>query len=202
MLEKPYSEACERNRGPLLAVLRDALADCRSVLEIGSGSGQHAVYFAAELPHLTWQPSDLPALHPGIRAWLAEAQLPNLRPPLALDVAGSWPAGLFDAAFTANTLHIMSWQRVEHFFAGVARVVAPGGLLAVYGPFNYGGAFTSESNARFDRWLKSRDPASGIRDFEDVCALARSQGFDLERDLAMPANNRTLVMRRLSVDAG
>lgn len=202
MMEKPYSEACERNRGPLLAVLRDALADCRSVLEIGSGSGQHAVYFAAELPHITWQPSDLPALHPGIRAWLTEAQLPNLRPPLALDVAGEWPAGPFDAAFTANTLHIMSWQRVEHFFAGVARAVAPGGLLAVYGPFNYGGAFTSASNAQFDQWLKSRDPASGIRDFEDVCALARSQGFDLERDLAMPANNRTLVLRRLSESAG
>ena len=200
-MEKPFSEACERNRGPLLEVLRDALSDCRSVLEIGSGSGQHAVYFASELPHLTWQPSDTPALQAGIQAWLDEAQLPNLLPPIALDVAGNWPARRFDAAFTANTLHIMSWRRVEYFFAGVARVVAPGGPLAVYGPFNYGGAFTSDSNAQFDRWLKSRDPASGIRDFERVCVLAQSQGFALERDIPMPANNRTLLLRRLSVSA-
>ena len=200
---KPFAEACERNRAPLLEVLKEAFAACHAVLEVGSGTGQHAVYFAAGLPHLTWQTSELPALHAGIEAWLAEASLPNLRAPLALDVAGDWPAGPFDGVFTANTLHIMSWAHVEKFFAGVGRVLAAGGVLATYGPFNYSGAYTSESNAQFDRWLKSRDSASGIRDFENVCALARSHGFGLERDIAMPANNRTLLLRRrLSVEAG
>ena len=200
-MDKPFSEACERNRGPLLEILREAFAGCASVLEIGSGSGQHAVHFASQLPRLTWHTSEMPGHEDGIRAWLAEAQLPNLRPPLTLDVAGAWPAGPFDAAFTANTLHIMSWPHVEKFFAGAARAVDAGGTLAVYGPFNYGGAFTAESNAQFDRWLKSRDAASGIRDFENVCLLARSQGFALERDVPMHANNRTLLWRRLSQSA-
>jgi cyclopropane fatty-acyl-phospholipid synthase-like methyltransferase len=201
-MEKPFSEACERNSGPLLEVLRGVLADSRSVLEIGSGTGQHAVYFAAHLPHLVWHTGDMPAQHAGIRAWLDEAQLPNLRQPIALDVAGAWPAGPFDAVFTANTLHIMSWPHVGQFFAGVARVVSAGGVLAVYGPFNYGGAYTSDSNAQFDQWLKSRYTGGGIRDFENVCTLARSHGFNLERDVPMPANNRTLVWRRLSESTG
>jgi cyclopropane fatty-acyl-phospholipid synthase-like methyltransferase len=125
-----------------------------------------------------------------------------VQPPLALDVAGEWPSGPFDAAFSANTLHIMAWPQVEKFFSGVAAVIASGGVLAVYGPFNYDGAYTSDSNAQFDRWLKSRDPDSGIRDFENVCGLARSHRFELDRDIGMPANNRTLVWRRLSESAG
>jgi cyclopropane fatty-acyl-phospholipid synthase-like methyltransferase len=200
-MEKPYAEACERNRGPLLEVLREVFAGNKHVLEIGSGTGQHAVHFAAGLPHLVWQTSELPVHHAGIRAWLDEAQLPNLRSPLALDVAGEWPAGSYDAAFTANTLHIMAWPLVERFFRGVRGVLAPGAVLAAYGPFNYGGAFTAESNAQFDRWLKSRDPASGIRDFEAICALAAANGFEFVRDVPMPANNRTLVWRRLSESA-
>jgi SAM-dependent methyltransferase len=200
-MEKPFAEACERNRGPILEVLREAFADCRSVLEIGSGTGQHAVYFAARLPYLVWQTSELPVHHAGILAWLAEAQLPNLRQPLVLDVAGDWPAATYDAAFTANTLHIMAWPLVERFFRGVRGVLAPGAVLAAYGPFNYGGAFTSESNAQFDRWLKSRDPASGIRDFDQVCALAAANGLAFVRDVPMPANNRTLLWRRLSESA-
>jgi cyclopropane fatty-acyl-phospholipid synthase-like methyltransferase len=171
------------------------------VLEIGSGTGQHAVYFAARLPYLVWQTSELPVHHAGILAWLAEAQLPNLRQPLVLDVAGDWPAATYDAAFTANTLHIMAWPLVERFFRGVRGVLAPGAVLAAYGPFNYGGAFTSESNAQFDRWLKSRDPASGIRDFDQVCALAAANGLAFVRDVPMPANNRTLLWRRLSESA-
>jgi SAM-dependent methyltransferase len=200
-MDKPFAEACERNRGPILEVLREAFADCRSVLEIGSGTGQHAVYFAARLPYLVWQTSELPVHHAGILAWLAEAQLPNLRQPLVLDVAGDWPAATYDAAFTANTLHIMAWPLVERFFRGVRGVLAPGAVLAAYGPFNYGGAFTSESNAQFDRWLKSRDPASGIRDFDQVCALAAANGLAFVRDVPMPANNRTLLWRRLSESA-
>jgi len=196
---KPYSEACERNRAPLLEVLHGAFAAARSVLEIGSGTGQHAVYFGTHLPHLTWQTSDVPANHPGIEAWLSEARLANVLPPLALDVdCNDWPRGPYDAAFSANTLHIMGWPQVERMWSGIARVLPLGGVVAIYGPFNYGGRYTSQSNARFDNGLRARDAASGIRDFENVDALARSHDFGLERDHAMPANNRTLVWRRLS----
>lgn len=199
---KPNSEACERNRAPILAVLRDAFAGCASVLEIGSGTGQHAVYFGTHLPHLAWQPSDLIEHHAGIRAWLSEAQLANVLPPLVLDANGAdWPERQYDAVFTSNTLHIVAQETVERMFAGIARALPLQGVLAVYGPFNYGGDYTAASNARFDAWLKARDPASGIRDFESVDALARSYGFALMHDHAMPANNRTLVWRRLSVGA-
>jgi hypothetical protein len=200
---KPFSEACERNRGPILDILKQVFSDCRSVLEIGSGSGQHAAYFGAELPHLTWQTSDLPAAHAGIRLWLAEARLPNVLPPLALDViADAWPQERYDGVFSANTLHIVSWAAAERMFAGIARVLPVHGVLAVYGPFNYSGRFTADSNAAFDQWLRQRDAASGIRDFESVDSLARSRGFALMHDFAMPANNRTLVWRRLSENAG
>lgn len=197
MNDKPFAESCEQNREPILAVLREVFADRRRVLEIGSGTGQHAVYFAPELPHLHWQTGDLPLHHRGIRQWIDEAALPNVLPPIALDVTqDAWYGGRYDAVFSANTLHIMSWTEVERFFEGVGKVLETGGVLAVYGPFNYNGTFTSESNARFDAWLKSRDPASGVRDFEAVDALARDQGLVLQRDYAMPANNRTLVWRR------
>ncbi|MBT9541116.1 DUF938 domain-containing protein [Thiobacillus sp.] len=197
MIDKPYSESCEQNREPILAVLRVAFADRHRVLEIGSGTGQHAVYFAAELPHLVWQTADVRAHHPGIHAWLNEAALPNVLPPLELDVnQRPWPSGSYDAVFSANTLHIMGWPEVERFFAGVGALLEPGGVQVVYGPFNYNGQFTSESNARFDVWLKARDPASGVRDFEAVDALARAQGLVLQHDIAMPANNRSLVWQR------
>jgi len=196
MNDKPFAESCVQNREPILAVLREAFAGSRHVLEIGSGTGQHAVYFAPELPHLVWQTADVPQHHAGILAWLEEAALPNVRPPIALDVNDlSWHDGRYDAVFSANTLHIMGWLEVEKFFAGVGQVLEAGGVLAVYGPFNYKGAFTSESNARFDAWLKARNPASGVRDFEAVDALARAQGLVLLQDIAMPANNRTLVWR-------
>ena len=199
MIDKPFAESCEQNRGPILAVLREVFADCYRVLEIGSGTGQHAVYFGAEMPHLRWQTADVPQHHTGIRAWLDEAALPNVLPPIPLDVGQpGWRSGRYDAVFSANTLHIMGWPEVEAFFAGVGEVLEAGGVLAVYGPFNYGGTFTSESNARFDAWLKARDPASGVRDFEAVDTLARAQGLALQQDIAMPANNRTLVWRRLS----
>jgi len=198
MTDKPFAESCAQNREPIIAVLRTVFADRRRVLEIGSGTGQHAVYFAPELPHLVWQTADVVQHHAGIRAWLDEAALPNVLLPLALDVCHTgWRSGRYDAVFSANTLHIMSWPEVEHFFEGVGEVLEAGGVLAVYGPFNYDGAFTSESNARFDAWLKARDPASGVRDFEAVDALARAQGLILQQDIAMPANNRTLVWHRM-----
>ena len=192
-MEKPYAPACDRNREPILAALREHFADRRRVLEIGSGTGQHAVYFAGALPHLTWQASDRAANLPGIRTWLSEARLPNTPPPLELDVNGTWPRDAFDAVFTANTLHIMGWDDVVRLFDALPGIVAESAVLAVYGPFNYGGRFTSGSNAAFDARLKAEDPRQGVRDFEAVDALARGAGFALVEDRAMPANNRTLV---------
>jgi SAM-dependent methyltransferase len=194
---KPYAESCEQNRAPILAVLQDVFADRKSVLEIASGTGQHAVYFGAALPQLTWQTSELLVNHAGIQAWLDEAGLPNVLPPLAIDVNDAyWPAEPVDAIFNANTVHIVAWPTVERMFAGIGRVLAPGGILCLYGPFNYGGQFTSESNARFDVWLKNRDPNSGVRDFEAINQLAEAQGLTLLKDIAMPSNNRSLVWQR------
>ena len=193
---KPFSESSEQNKQPILEVLREVLADRRRVLEIGSGTGQHAAYFPAELTHLTWQPSDLAGNLPGIAAWVSEAGLANVAAPLELDVTmPAWPAVAADAVFSANTAHIMDDARVAAMFAGVGRLLPAGGVFVLYGPVNYGGAYTSESNARFDQWLKARDPAMGIKDFEDLAALAQQAGMTLEADYPMPANNRTLVWR-------
>jgi SAM-dependent methyltransferase len=196
-VNKPYAESSEQNREPILAVLHSAFADCKRVLEIASGTGQHAVYFGAALPHLTWQTSELPQNLAGIQAWLDEAALPNVLPPVALDVNdAAWAVGMVDAIFNANTVHIIAWPAVEKLFAGIGRVLLPGGIVCMYGPFNYHGRFTSESNARFDVWLKNRDPGSGVRDFEAVNALAAAQGLTLVDDGEMPVNNRTLIWRR------
>jgi len=180
-----FSEASERNREPILAVLKRVFADRRRVLEIGSGTGQHAAYFAAELPHLVWQASDVAEHLPGIRQWVSEPG------PIELDVTGDWPAGPFDAVFTANTCHIMSWPQVEAMFRGIGKLGPE--VACIYGPFHYGGKPTSESNARFDAMLRSRDPASGVRDFEAIVRLATEARLILEEDNAMPANNRLLV---------
>jgi hypothetical protein len=198
---KPCAPACDRNRDPILAVLRERFADRRHVLEIGSGTGQHAVHFAGALPHLTWQASDRAANLPGIRMWLDEARLSNTPPPIELDVHGRWPAQRYDAVFTANTLHIMGWDAVVRLFGALPGVTSAGAVLAIYGPFNYGGRFTSESNAAFDARLRSEDARQGLRDVEDVDALARDAGFLLIDDCAMPANNRTLVWRRSGQDS-
>ncbi|MDR6841707.1 DUF938 domain-containing protein [Pseudoxanthomonas sacheonensis] len=201
--EKPFSPASERNRDPILEVLRVHFAQAREVLEIGSGTGQHAVHFAAAMPWLRWQCSDRAEQLPGIRMWLEEAGLPNTPAPIELDVAhGSWSPTHFDAVFTANTLHIMGWDEVEACFVSLGEMLAfaPTAaapfVLAVYGPFNYDGEFTSDSNRQFDASLRVRDPRMGIRDFEAVDALARAIGLRLAADVTMPANNRTLVWRR------
>ncbi|MBU1645396.1 MAG: DUF938 domain-containing protein [Gammaproteobacteria bacterium] len=196
MPDKPCAPSCEKNRDPILAVLRGLLADRTSVLEIGSGTGQHAVHFAPVLPHLTWQTSDRATMLPGIRAWLDEAGLPNTPEPIDLDVTGRWPARRFDAVFTANTLHIMPWSAVEAMFSALPAVMASGAIFVAYGPFNYAGQFTSESNARFDASLKASAPHQGIRDFDALDALARRAGLALADDVAMPSNNRCLVWRR------
>ena len=194
---KPYSQACENNKGPILEVLLEAFAPCQSVLEVGSGTGQHAAFFTPRMPWLRWQTSDLPGNHAAIRNWLLDAP-DNALAPLALDVRNRpWPQrGNFDALFSANSLHIMAWEAVEDVFAGAGEVLAARSIIAIYGPFNYGGRYTSDSNARFDRWLQAQDAASGIRDFEAVDSLAVAAGFQLQRDCDMPANNRLLVWRR------
>ena len=213
---KPYSESCDQNKDPILEVLRKEFSQAQAasdllppatlvhpctahVLEIGSGTGQHAVYFGAHLPHLTWQPSDIVIYHAGIRAWLDEAALPNVLPPLALDVEHDpWPDYPVDAVFSANTVHIMGWPQVQCMFKGIGEVLMQSGVFCLYGPFNYNGAYTSSSNARFDEWLKARDPVSGVRDFEALDGLAKAAGMSLIQDYEMPANNRTLVWRKIS----
>lgn len=193
---KPRAEACERNREPILAILRRVFRDRRRVLELGSGTGQHAVYFGAALAHLLWQTSDLPPAHPGIRSWLEDEGTPNVLAPLPIDIgADAWSAGTYDAFFSSNLVHIAGWPAVEAMFRGIGRHRADDCVVAFYGPYNYAGRFTSESNAQFDAWLRHRDPASGIRDFEAIDALARGIGLSLAEDNAMPANNRLLVWR-------
>lgn len=193
---KPRSPACDRNRDPILGVLRGFFADRGTVLEVGSGTGQHAVHFAAAMPQLRWQTSERAEHLDGIRAWLAEAALPNTPAPIELDVTGAWPRARFDAVFSANTLHIMAWPEVEALFAALPAATTADAKLAIYGPFNIDGKFTSDSNAAFDAGLRSRASHMGIRDAAAVCALARDAGFALVDDVAMPANNRILLWRR------
>lgn len=195
---KPFAESCEQNKAPILAVLQQVLEQPALVLEVGSGTGQHAVYFAAAMPHLTWQPSDVADNLPGVEMWLQEAALPNLRAPLMLDVSRDpWPQEHYDAVFSANTAHIMAWPEVERMFEGVSGVLKPGGRFCLYGPFNYGGRYTAPSNERFDAWLRSRTPHMGVRDVDDLKSLADRVGLELERDYDMPADNRTLVWKKI-----
>ncbi|MCG6943308.1 MAG: class I SAM-dependent methyltransferase [Thiohalocapsa sp.] len=199
-MDKPVSAACEENKAPILAVLAPLFADRRHVLEIGAGTGQHAVHFAAAMPHLVWQCSDVPANLPGMDLWIAEAGLANLPPAIALDVDGAWPetgsSAPYDAVYSANTAHIMSLAQVEHMFAGVGAALPSGAPFALYGPFSYGGRHTSQSNANFDRWLRARAPLSGVRDLDDLTRMAEAAGLALADDIAMPVNNRTLIWRR------
>jgi hypothetical protein len=197
MTNRPFSQACENNKGPILQVIRPVFSRPVTVWEIGSGTGQHACYFAGQLPHVNWQPTDRQENIAGIELWRQAAGLENLRPPLVLDVTDAvWPCTRIEALFTANTLHIMSWRQVQVFFDRLGQYLAQDAPVCIYGPFNYHGRYTSDSNARFDQWLKDRDPLSGIRDFEAVTALAASIGLQLVDDVAMPANNRLLVLRR------
>lgn len=194
---KPHSEACERNREPILQVLRQWFTQPGVALEIGAGTGQHAVHFAGNLPHLQWQPTDRKENLAGIGLWVSEAALPNLRAPLKFDVRDSaWPVETADYIFSANTAHIMSWPEVESMFAGVARVLRPRGLFALYGPFNRDGQFTSESNKAFDASLRERDPQMGLRDDKALKSLARERGLRFTAEHAMPANNRLLIWQR------
>ena len=190
----PFSAACERNKDPILEVLRLRFADRTQVLEIGSGTGQHAVYFARELGHLTWYPTERLAYLTDLTERVKTEGPANLRAPTVLDVRQAvWPVRGADAVFTANTLHIMSWPEVMVLFKGIAAVLPPGGVLCIYGPFRYAGRYTSESNREFDLMLQERDPESGLRDIEAVSLLADQYGLHLDADLDLPANNRLLA---------
>ena len=193
---KPFAESSEQNKRPILEVLRAEFVDVASVLEVGSGTGQHAVFFAAEMPWLHWTCSDLAENHAAIQMWLAEANLDNTAGPLLLDAREDWPALRFDAIFCANAAHIMSWRAVEGLIANVGRALEAGGKLCLYGPFMYHGRHTAASNARFDVWLKQRDPLSGVRDVADMTPLFRRQNMALAQDYEMPVNNRILVWRK------
>jgi Protein of unknown function (DUF938) len=197
-MDKPYSQSCENNKVLILSVIKEVFNKPATVWEIGSGTGQHACYFASELSHLIWQPTDVAENLPGINAWRDEARLTNLNLPIALDVTSAiWPCEGMDAVFTANTLHIMSWEQVEMLFDRFQAYLNPLARICIYGPFNYNGKYTSDSNANFDQWLKNRDPLSGIRDFEAVMGLAENAGLRLIKDNAMPANNRLLVLQNI-----
>lgn len=190
---KQSSPSCERNKEPILAVLREILTAPGLVIEIGSGSGQHAVHFARGLPHVPWQPTDVAENLPSINAWRAEAGLANLREPLMLDLfSDRWPVATAQAVVCINTIHIVSWQAAESLFAGAGRILSSGGILYVYGPYRYADRPLEPSNEEFDRWLKARDPVSGVRLFEDVNRLAGQNGLGLAGDRAMPANNRSI----------
>jgi cyclopropane fatty-acyl-phospholipid synthase-like methyltransferase len=191
---KPSSEACERNRDPILKVLQHWLLASGTVLEIGAGTGQHAAYFAQHLPHLTWIPTDREENLPGIRLWVAEAGAANLRDPQQLNVMDPvWPVKQADYVFSANTAHIMSWTEVEAMFEGVGSVLAQRGLFCLYGPVNRDGQYTSESNREFDATLRARDPVMGIRDDQALIALGRRCGLTFIADNSMPARNRLLI---------
>ena len=193
----PFSEACERNKDPILEVLRIQFADRTQVLEIGSGTGQHAVHFARALTHITWHPTEQLAYLADLAERVKLEGPHNLRAPTLLDVRQAvWPVRNVDAMFTANTLHIMSWLEVTALFGGIGSVLAPGGVLCVYGPFRYSGRYTSDSNQEFDRMLQERDPLSGLRDIQAVTALAERYGLRLVADHDLPANNRLWVFAK------
>lgn len=195
-MSRPFSESCEQNKDVILSAIGSYLRNGVEVLEIGSGTGQHAVHFARHHPEVIWQTSDRQENLPGIRSWLTSEQLQNLPEPIELDVGDSWPATSFDIVFSANALHIMGKPEVEQFFAGCGQQVKSGGYLLVYGPFNYNDDYSSDSNRQFDQWLKSRDPQSCIKHFEWVDELAAIAGFILVDDIEMPANNRTIIWQR------
>jgi len=197
----PVAEACLRNQRPILDVLGRYLPSQAYVLEVGSGTGQHAAYMTSNLPGIRWQPTELRENLPGIRAWRTQAKNEGFLEPLELDVQQDiWPARDADAVFSANVVHFVSWPEVEKMFRGISRVLKSGGLLLLYGPYNYDGQFTSQGNIALDEWLRSRNPDSGIKDFEQVLLLARQFHLYLRADEEMPANNRTLVFQKADVD--
>ena len=196
-MNKSFSQACENNKQPILQIIKTIFLESSTVWEIGSGTGQHACYFAHYLPHLNWQPTDKEENIDGINCWVEESGLSNCLQSLALNVMDKkWPCQTIDALFTANTLHIMSWNEVDCFFAGLKAYLTENATVCIYGPFNYHGQYTSNSNKQFDHWLKARAPQSGVRDFEAIEQLAKTASLSIKNDFSMPANNRLLVFQK------
>ena len=191
----PFSEACERNKQPILEVLKQVLPSEGSILEIGSCTGQHVVYFAPEFPRLQWQPSDRAEYLQGLLARIKVEGSQNILPAIELDVLGNWPQTIFHAAYSANTAHIMGWPEVQAMFDGLSRRLAAGGVFCLYGPFNRNGSYTAPSNESFDCQLRARDARMGIRDIRDLASLAERHHMSLEREVQLPANNQILVFR-------
>lgn len=197
----PFSQACENNKDAILQVLEKELVGYAHVLEVGSGTGQHSVYFADHLPHLQWQTSDVSVNHAAIRAWHENYPSPNLHPPLPFDlkidsIPNSNNSSVYDAIFTANTLHIISWSLVERLFELVGKALDDKGKFIIYGPFNDHGHYTSEGNRQFDAMLSQRNPESGIRDKEAIVTLATQHHLTLENEYQMPANNQIVVFKK------
>lgn len=196
-MNKPFAESCAQNQQVILDVLKTMLTESGTVLEIGSGTGQHAVFFTEHMPHLYWQPSDLVEQHAGMKMWLDEVEHNRIYPPLDIDVDnGPWPVNHIDYVFSANTTHIISSSQLENMLKYIGHCLKPDGLFLQYGPFNYNGNYTSDSNARFDAWLKQRDPDSGIKHFETLQEKAGEFGMEIFKDIEMPANNRILVWQK------
>ncbi len=195
---RQHSPSVERNREPILTVLRPLLRDGQTVLEIASGSGGHVAHFAAALPGVTFQPTDPdPAARVSINAWTAHSRAANIRPALALDAsAETWPVAAAHAVVCINMIHISPWPATLGLLNGAARVLPPGGVLLLYGPYKRGGQHTADSNVAFDASLRERNPAWGVRDLETVAAEAAARGFAAPDIVAMPANNLCVILRR------
>lgn len=191
----PFSEACERNKEPIFKALRRYMPDRGHLLEIGSGTGQHAVFIAPNFPRVSWQTTEQAEFIAGLNARISSEGAVNVLPPLVLDVKGPWPDHRYDAVFSSNTAHIMGWEEVKRMFSGVGERLRPGGVFCLYGPFNVDGCFTSRSNEEFDRQLRDQNPAMGLRDVESLDSLGSSHHLVLEEQLSLPANNRILIFR-------
>ncbi|MCO4836804.1 MAG: DUF938 domain-containing protein [Oceanospirillaceae bacterium] len=196
-MSKPFSQACANNQDIICDQLQPILEHKKYVLEVGSGTGQHGVWFARKMPHLSWQLSDRIQNHAGINMWVDEFPSPNLLPPIALDVLQDlWPATVYDAVYSANTAHIMPWEALEAMFSGIGRSLLSGGVFCLYGPMKYMGVLEAQSNVAFDTMLRQQNPFQGIREFEDINHIAARAGLVLMQDNAMPANNRLIVWQK------
>ncbi len=196
MPQKPFAPAAEENRDAILSVLRQIFKHTKTVLEIGSGTGQHAAFFSQQLPHLDWQSSDKHEMLAGIRMWINDTNSQNALMPIELDVNLAWPQQCYQGAYAANIAHIMHWYEIEALFSGLDRVLTDAGIFCLYGPFNSNGKYTSKSNRHFDQWLKNRDPESGIRNKNDLDQLALKNNLQISTEYEMPANNKILCWRR------
>ena len=203
MNEKPYAPSCDKNAKPILRVLRSFLKDSRSLLEIGAGTGQHSVFMAPHFEQMSWTLVDRKENHKGISLWLNEFLRPSIKGPFEYEIPkDSLPEANFDVVFTCNTLHMIPWGYCLKMFDDISHVLLQEGLFIVYGAFNYGGKFTSESNRKFDIWLKKRNFESGIKNFENIISELEIRGFKLMEDIPMPANNRILIFHFNSRENG